>query len=134
MSEKDLAKEKKKLEDTMKSYKTSINSFDGVVFELFGTSIVIKIVDTLDDVAEEGNLLFGEVNFAEKTIKIARNVRGAAQSDAEMYRTLLHELMHAIADIGHYNSYSNDEPFVEWTARCIYSLLEQQIINNDYVR
>ena len=38
--------------------------------------------------------------------------------------TLLHELVHAIFASGMYQE-TQDEPLVEWVAKCIYSLYEQ---------
>ena len=46
----------------------------------------------------------------------------------ELQLTFLHELMHAILGTGQYNVYSQDEPHVEWLARCIYSLLQQKVL------
>lgn len=45
-----------------------------------------------------------------------------------MKLTFLHELMHVILSTGQYNNCNNDEPLVEWLARCIYSLKNQNII------
>ena len=36
--------------------------------------------------------------------------------------------MHAIFDAGDYHSCNDDEPLVEWCARCIYHLKKQGII------
>lgn len=44
------------------------------------------------------------------------------KSDAKI--TLLHELIHAILDEGQYSNASNDEPMVEWLARCLKSLMD----------
>lgn len=44
------------------------------------------------------------------------------KSDAKI--TLIHELIHAILDEGQYGNASNDEPMVEWLARCLKSLMD----------
>ena len=38
--------------------------------------------------------------------------------------TLLHELIHAILDEGQYHNSSENEPMVEWLARCLKSLMD----------
>ena len=45
-----------------------------------------------------------------------------------MCKTLMHELVHVICNTGAYFNYSNDEPFVEFMARGILSLLKQDLI------
>ena len=45
-----------------------------------------------------------------------------------MCKTLVHELVHVICNTGAYLNYSNDEPFIEFMARGIVSLLNQNIL------
>jgi len=45
-------------------------------------------------------------------------------SKSETKITLLHELLHAILDEGQYFAQSEDEPMVEWLARCLKSLMD----------
>ena len=45
---------------------------------------------------------------------------------------MLHELTHSILDTGGYNNSSSDEPLVEWIARCLNSLLKQNVF--DYAK
>ena len=52
----------------------------------------------------------------------------AKQPDLEIYITLVHEIIHAILDTGQYFEESQKEPLVEWIARCIISLLKQDIL------
>ena len=46
----------------------------------------------------------------------------------EILITLYHEIIHAILLTGQYINSSNDEPLVEWLARCILSLKNQKIL------
>lgn len=41
---------------------------------------------------------------------------------------MLHEIVHSIFQTGQYMSCDNDEPLVEWTARCLKALKQQHII------
>ena len=52
----------------------------------------------------------------------------AKQPDLEIYITLVHEIIHAVLDTGQYLEESQKEPLVEWLARCIISLLKQDIL------
>ena len=46
----------------------------------------------------------------------------------EIELTVLHGIVHSIFQTGQYMSCDNDEPLVEWTARCLKALKEQHII------
>lgn len=112
----------------------TIEDFNDVTFDIFGTEYIIKIVDTLDDSANEDEVIYGTTTDSNKLIKVAKNVQDVVQPEKEMYKTLLHEVIHAVLNTGQYNSCSVDEPLVEWISRCIYSLLKQNIISKDYAR
>lgn len=104
-----------------------VEKLDKKSVDIFGTTYTINIVDTLDKPDDECNY-YGETEYSSKTIKIGRNVHNIKQSDTEMGLTLLHELIHAILSTGQYNNCNNDEPLVEWLARCIYSLKNQNVL------
>lgn len=104
-----------------------VEKLDKKSVDIFGTTYTINIVDTLDKADDECNY-YGETDHSSKIIKIGRNVHNIKQSDTEMKLTFLHELMHVILSIGQYNNCNNDEPLVEWLARCIYSLKNQNIL------
>ena len=112
----------------------TIDDFNDVTFEIFGTDYTIKVVDSLDNDERKDEALYGDFSSSKKLIRISKNVQDTAQSESELYRTLLHEVVHAIFDTGQYNSCFSDEPLVEWISRCIYSLLKQNIISKDYAR
>ena len=96
--------------------------------DIFGSPYKIMIVDTLDDVAEEGRILFGQVDNTERIIKIAKRVNDIKQPLDQMNLTFLHELTHAILDAGQYNESSECEPLVEWIARCFHYIIKNKQI------
>lgn len=104
----------------------NIEDFNNKQFDIFGTIFTIKLVDTLD---EEDNLLhYGLTKGNTKEIRISKEVMKAKQPDSEIYVTLVHEIVHAVLDTGQYLEESQKEPLVEWLARCIISLLKQDIL------
>ena len=104
----------------------NIEDFNNKQFDIFGTVFTIKLVDTLDE--NDNNLHYGLTEDNTKEIKISKEVIKAKQPDSEIYITLVHEIIHAILDTGQYFEESQKEPLVEWIARCIISLLKQDIL------
>ena len=97
--------------------------------DIFGTKYTIKIVDKL----QNGDAIHtGSTYHDSLIIKIAKYVNNAKISNEEMTRTLLHEINHAILATGQYFNSNDDEPLVEWIARCYYSILFNQKIFKDY--
>lgn len=104
----------------------NIEDFNNKQFDVFGTIFTIKLVDTLD---KENNIFhYGITKGNIKEIRISKEVMKTKQSDSEMYVTLIHEIIHAILDTGQWLEESQKEPLVEWLARCIISLLKQDIL------
>lgn len=104
----------------------SIENFNNKQFDIFGTIFTIKLVDTLD---KEDNLLhYGLTEGHTKEIRISKEVMKAKQPDSEIYITLVHKIIHAVLDTGQYFEESQKEPLVKWLARCIISLLKQDIL------
>lgn len=97
-------------------------------FDLLGIKYTIQYIDKIE--TEEENLFrSGTTNPAAHRITLAKlDFDGNPMSKSEAKITLLHELIHAILDEGQYHSSSNDEPMVEWLARCLNSLIDQKII------
>ena len=104
----------------------NIEDFNNKQFNIFGTVFTIKLVDTLDK--EDKLLHYGITECNTKEIIISKEVMKAKQPDSEIYITLVHEIIHAILDTGQYLEESQKEPLVEWIARCIISLLKQDIL------
>ena len=103
-----------------------IEDFNNKQFDIFGTVFTIKLVDTLDE--DDNNLHYGLTEDNTKEIKISKEVMKAKQPDSEIYITLVHEIVHAILDTGQYFEESQKESLVKWLARCIISLLKQDIL------
>ena len=110
----------------LKMNNMNIEDFNNKQFDIFGTVFTIKLVDTLDE--EDKLLHYGITECNTKEIRISKEVMKAKQSDSEIYITLVHEIIHAILDTGQYLEESQKEPLVEWIARCIISLLKQDIL------
>lgn len=96
-------------------------------FNIFGTKYRIKFMDNVLD--EESNWIYGRVDTSSKEIQISTKLsNGKDIQENELLITLYHEITHAILLAGQYIGYSNDEPLVEWLARCILSLKNQKIL------
>ena len=96
-------------------------------FDLFGSKIVIKETDRVL-VKDKDIEAYGGYNPDGNEILLAETVNGHTVTEDEKRITLLHELFHCIFDKGKYNADGDDEPLVEWCARCINSLIKQKII------
>ena len=95
-------------------------------FNIFNTTWKVLFIDNFNDETKEGDFKFGDTNYELNRIRIATKTKeGQPLSEKVIQLTLLHEIMHAICGMGQYSAYSNDEPFIEWLANCIYSLKEQ---------
>ena len=99
-------------------------------FNLFGKRYILKFVDTLDDdpCVEEGNVLYGITRHSFGEIKVSKSIKDKVRDDDELEITKLHELFHAILDAGAYHNLNDDEPLVEWLARCTWTLKKQGVI------
>lgn len=103
-----------------------IEALNNKKIDIFGSTFTIKIVDELQDEENKDACVNGQITFSSSTIKIARGSKGNKFTNNDMLITLLHELIHSIFDSGQYTDTSSDEPLVEWTARCLYSLIFNQ--------
>lgn len=98
-------------------------------FDLFGIKWTIKYVDKLEETSKERGYFFGISHVDSATIQIALlDSKGEPLSEEAIRITLLHELTHAILGSGGYEQSTQDEPMVEWIARCINSLQKQEVI------
>ena len=95
-------------------------------FELFNTTWTVSFIDNFKDETKDGEFRLGDTNYELNRIRIATKTKeGKPLSEKTIQLTVLHKIMHAICEVGQYNDYSEDEPFIEWLANCIYSLKEQ---------
>ena len=97
--------------------------------DIFGSKYTIKIVDKIED--EDGYYL-GTTYHNKRIIELARYTNNVKISNNEIIETLLHEINHAILASGQYLDSNNDEPLVEWIAKCYYSILFKQKTFKDY--
>ena len=96
-------------------------------FNIFGTKYRIKFVDNVLD--GESNWVYGKTDSSSKEIQISTKLsNGKDIQENEILITLYHEIIHAIFSAGQYMNSNNDEPLVEWLARCILSLKNQKIL------
>lgn len=96
--------------------------------EIFNTSYKVKFVD---DIKSENPdvTIWGETDYINRTITVrVKNSDGSARIKEEIDKTYLHELVHVIFGEGAYHVQTSDELLVEWTARCIKSLIDQKVI------
>ena len=95
-------------------------------FTIFNTTWTVSFIDNFKNETKEGEFKFGDTNYELNRIRIATKTKeGQLLAEKTIKLTVLHEIMHAICGTGQYNGYSNDEPFIEWLANCIYSIKEQ---------
>jgi len=97
-------------------------------FNIFGSNYTIEYkpkVFTDDDL----HWVWGQTDLQKHIISISTQLEDDKPvTKEEIALTRLHEIVHAIFSTGQYNQANTDEPLVEWTARCIYSLLKQGIL------
>lgn len=95
-------------------------------FKIFNTTWTVEFIDNFKEETKEGEFKFGDTDYELNKIRIAtKTKKGVPLPDKIIQLTVMHEVMHAICGTGQYNAYSEDEPFIEWLANCIYSIKEQ---------
>lgn len=95
--------------------------------KIFNNIYTIKYVDKIK--SDEDKFLFGITNVIDKHIYIAtKNDNNKKLSNVEIKTTLYHELIHAILSEGAYEKESDNEPLVEWIAKCLVQLNTNNII------
>lgn len=88
-------------------------------YNLLGTKIKVKFVDSVYD--KDGYWIYGQIEYIGDLDIITistKNKDGKNLTKQSVYRTLRHELFHAILSKGQYHSCCEDEPLVEWLALC----------------
>lgn len=98
-------------------------------FKIFGEPWKIKRVRCITNPDNPDMWRYGEANNATHTMTISQE---SADGIPIPYRTQeltrMHELVHVILDEGQYYDESQNEPMVEWIAKCILSLKEQNAL------
>lgn len=96
--------------------------------KIFNAKYKLIFVDCVEP-SKQDDFAFGHCNSARYTIKVStKGPDGKPLSDDIIMQSLLHELIHAILNEGQYLGYSDDEPLVEWLAKCLKHLIDQQVI------
>ena len=100
-------------------------------FHLFGTKFKVHFVEGIERSADEekDNIYpIGRTTTSEEILIATKNHEGIPFPNEKIAITLLHEIMHAIFGTGEYMNSNSDGPLVEWCARCIYSLINQNVL------
>lgn len=97
-------------------------------FDCFGVDYLIKEVKEIKVEDKEGVFRHGETNCLTREVKIAKSAKGIDLGKRDNRLTLLHELFHLFLDEGQYLNLSEDEPLVEWLAKCTNAAIEQGVI------
>lgn len=97
-------------------------------FDCLGVEYLIKEVKEIKIEDKEGIFRHGETNYLNREVKIAKSAKGIPLDKRDNRLTLLHELFHLFLDEGQYSNLSDDEPLVEWLARCMNAAMEQGVL------
>lgn len=95
-------------------------------FDIFGDTykVIFK-----DNVYDGDTFLLGQTQTAKNIIYIStKDHDGEELQDNVILTTLYHEMFHAILFAGQYNNCGEDEPLVEWQARCLNALIKQNVL------
>lgn len=104
--------------------------FKDTKIKIFDEEYQLKYVDEVNyENMNESTFYWGITNSTTKEIQVAtKDINGNQLKDSQIKNTLYHELLHAIFSEGCYLASNNDEPLVEWTAKCLTSLNKQGVI------
>lgn len=101
--------------------------------DLFGTTWEVFLVDEITkEMSEEVDPTYcvGVTNSRHKQIYIKSNKEGnAVTRPQEIQLTLLHELMHLVAGEGCYSNINDDEPAIEWFAKCLRYFVNNEVFD-----
>lgn len=97
------------------------------MIDVFGTKYKIKYIPKA--IEKDNFILSGECDFDNGLITIAlANKEGKLYSPEEIRKNAIHEVLHAICSEGQYFDINDNEPFIEWCARCINNLIKQKVL------
>ena len=101
--------------------------------KIFNSTYKLLYVNEIES-EDPNRTTMGETDSNLKTIKIrVTNREGGRVPKQEIEITLLHELFHAILAEGQYLQSTDDEPLVEWLARCTKHLLSQKAFDIEQI-
>ena len=102
-------------------FKPSLSSID-----LFGEKYKIRYVD---NIPSDDGYVYGQYNRVKGLIEVALlDDEGKPLSKETVRISLLHEIMHAIFSAGQYREQNDNEPLVEWCAKCLNQLIKSNIL------
>lgn len=105
---------------------------EDIKFKIFESPWTIKFQDYVSTETDDGREIwaFGIAKPAERKIFIStKTEEGIPIPSSEIKLTVLHEVIHAFLVTGQYLSAYQDEPLVEWLARCIFSMINSKTVN-----
>ena len=103
-------------------------NFRNRTFKIFNTTYKLKFVDNIES-EDDNSTVLGTTDSSLKIIEIRTKGRlGKVINKNDLYITLLHEIIHAIFIEGQYLQANQDEPLVEWTAKCLKHLIDQKVL------
>ena len=95
--------------------------------DIFGDTYTVTFKDKVYN--SDGKWVFGETCTDKFTIDISTHTEdNVALSNEQIRITLLHEIAHALCFAGCYIGYGEDEPFIEFVAKSLNSLIKQKIL------
>lgn len=97
---------------------------------IMGTQYTVEYLEEIKKDNQEDVLISeGLCDSSNRSIKVAtKRPDGKDLPKEEIEKNFLHELFHAILDEGQYLEQSNNEPMVEWLARCTLDLTKQKVL------
>ena len=103
-------------------------NFKNRTFKIFNTTYKLKFVDNIES-EDDNSTVLGITDSSLKIIEIrTKDKLGKVINKNDLYITLLHEIIHAIFIEGQYLQVNQDEPLVEWTAKCLKHLIDQKVL------
>ena len=98
-------------------------------FKIFGEPWKIEWVDCILNPENPGMWRFGETDNGSHKVRVSMECGDGTPIPLRTQEiTKVHELLHVILDEGQYLEESQNEPLIEWLAKCIVSLKEQKVL------
>ena len=104
---------------------------EDIKFKIFGSNWTIKFKDKVFITTDDGQqYALGLADPGKRVLWISTECEDGTDIPlSEVRLTVLHEMIHAYFVTGQYLSCHQDEPLVEWLARCINAMIESKTID-----
>lgn len=101
------------------------------VISIFNTKYKVKFVDRINNLQEgDSRYTMGLCDPSRYMIWVATKDIDGKDLDINVIKvTLIHEIIHAILSEGQYLDSYDNEPLVEWLAKCIKSMLDKKVFD-----